>query len=87
MNIKDRMIIEEFRKERPNFVALGDVVHEKLTELVKDAGIEMLGIEHRVKTENSLAGKLARKGEIPPSGRSDRYSGRPDDLLFCGRCR
>ena len=28
MNIKDRMIIEEFRKERPNFVALGDVVHE-----------------------------------------------------------
>ena len=31
MNIKDRMIIEEFRKERPNFVALGDVVHEKLT--------------------------------------------------------
>ena len=63
MNIKDRMIIEEFRKERPNFVALGDVVHEKLTELVKDAGIEMLGIEHRVKTENSLAGKLARKGD------------------------
>ena len=63
MNIKDRMIMEEFRKERPNFVALGDVVHEKLTKLVKDAGIEMLGIEHRVKTESSLAGKLARKGD------------------------
>ena len=62
MNIKDRMIIEEFRKERPNFVALGDVVHEKLTELVKDAGIEMLGIEHRVKTENSLAGSWPAKG-------------------------
>lgn len=43
-------------------MALGDVVHEKLTKLVKDAGIEMLGIEHRVKTESSLAGKLAARG-------------------------
>lgn len=63
MNLKDKQILEQFRKERPVFVALGDLVHEMLTQLVKDANIEMLGIEHRVKQENSLAGKLARKGD------------------------
>ena len=63
MNAKDRMIVETFRKERPDFVALGDVVHERLRTLVKDAGIEVLGIEHRVKAEDSLAGKLARRGD------------------------
>ena len=63
MNIKDRLIVEEFRKERPNFVALGDLVSQMLTDLMKKSGITILGIEHRVKTESSLAGKLARYGD------------------------
>lgn len=63
MNLKDKSILEQFRKERPDFVALGDLIHEMLTQLVKDANIEMLGIEHRVKQESSLAEKLARKGD------------------------
>lgn len=62
MNIKDRMIIEEFRKERPNFVALGDVVHEKLTELVKDAGIEMLGLSTGSRPKTALPASWPARG-------------------------
>lgn len=65
MNLKDRMIIEEYRKSRNNFILLGDTVHNILSEIVDSAGIQILGIEHRVKTENSLIGKLTRV--------SDRY--------------
>ena len=76
MNLKSRMILEDFRKRRDDFVKLGDMVHERLREIVKEAGIgEILGIEHRVKTEKSLAGKLERNG--------DRYQTAEDltDLL------
>ena len=65
MNLKDRMIIEEYRKSRNNFILLGDTVHNIISEIVDSAGIQILGIEHRVKTENSLIGKLTRV--------SDRY--------------
>jgi len=61
MNLINRAILEDFRKNRDAFVKLGDIVHEKLHEIVKSAGIETLAIEHRVKTEDSLAGKLVRK--------------------------
>lgn len=63
VNVKDRLILEAFRVERQYYVTLGEVVHEQLRKLLKDAGITVLGIEHRVKTEDSLAGKLARNGD------------------------
>ena len=63
MNAKDRMILAEFREQRPAFTALGDTVHNLLKSLVKSAGIELLSIEHRVKAEDSLKGKLERKGD------------------------
>lgn len=63
MNMKDRLILEDFRKCRDDFVKLGDMVHEKLGEIVKNANVPVLGIEHRVKTEQSLAGKLERNGD------------------------
>ena len=65
MNLKNRMILEDFRKRRDDFVKLGDLVHEQLRDIVKSAGIgEILGIEHRVKTEKSLAGKLERNADL-----------------------
>jgi len=70
MNTKERMILTEYREQRPAFLALGDTVHELLSELVKKAGIDLLSIEHRVKAEDSLKGKLERKG--------DRYSSLAD---------
>ena len=63
MNLKNRIILEDYRKQRDAFVKLGDVVHNMLTDIVDEMGITVLGIEHRVKTEKSLAGKLERSGD------------------------
>ncbi|MGN1053104.1 MAG: GTP pyrophosphokinase family protein [Candidatus Scatosoma sp.] len=63
MNTKDRLIIEEYRKERENFIKLDGVVYDKLCALVKRSGIQTLSIEHRVKSEASLAGKLVKNGD------------------------
>lgn len=62
MNLINRLILEEYRKQRDDFVRLGDTVHSMLKDICRDAGILPLGIEHRVKTEKSLAGKLERSG-------------------------
>lgn len=63
MNLKNRIILEDYRKQRGDFVKLGDVVHNMLKDIVDEMGITVLGIEHRVKTEKSLAGKLERSGD------------------------
>lgn len=63
MNLKNRLILEDYRKQRDDFIRLGDVVHNMLTDIVDSMGITVLGIEHRVKTEKSLAGKLERNGD------------------------
>ena len=64
MNLKDRLILEDYRKQREHFVQLGDVVHQMLSDIAKELGLSVLAVEHRVKTEKSLAGKLERKGDL-----------------------
>lgn len=63
MSLKTRMIIEDFRASREDFIKLGSMVHAKLREIVDETGIVILGIEHRVKTEKSLEGKLERNAD------------------------
>lgn len=63
MNLKNKLILEEYRKRRDSYVKLGDIVNEELYTMIENADIQVLGIEHRVKTEKSLAGKLERKGD------------------------
>ena len=63
MNLKCRLILEDYKKQRDDFVKLGDVVHTLLSQIVKSVGSKVLAIEHRVKEEKSLAGKLERKGD------------------------
>ena len=63
MNVKDRMIMDEYRKQKDAFTRMGDVVHEMLRQIVDDAGILITGIEHRVKGEKSLEGKLFKNGD------------------------
>ena len=77
MNLKCRMIMEDYRKQRGDFLKLEDIVQGILKQIVKELGIKVLAVEHRVKEEKSLAGKLERKG--------DRYSGLEDitDILGC----
>ena len=63
MNLKCRLILEDYRKQRDDFIKLGDTVHTMLSGIVKDLGLNVLAVEHRVKEEKSLAGKLERKGD------------------------
>ena len=77
MDFKCRLILEEYRKQRERFVRLGDVVQQMLSDIADDLGLSVLTVEHRVKTEKSLAGKLERKG--------DQYTSLDDitDILGC----
>lgn len=57
------MLLHEFHELRPQLVQLSEGVYEILCSVLKKQGIELNAIEHRVKTEESLAGKLAQKGD------------------------
>ena len=63
MNLKCKLILEDYRKQRESFLKLGNVVHDMLSNIAKDLGLTILAVEHRVKEEKSLAGKLERKGD------------------------
>lgn len=60
---KDKIIMEQYRENKVSFELLGDIVQEILEKLVHDAGIRVMTVEHRVKKEHSLEGKLYRKGD------------------------
>ena len=78
MNLKSRLILEDYRKQRDDFIKLGDTVHEMLSDIVNDMGLTVLAVEHRVKAEKSLAGKLERNGE---------YYNRFEDITDILGCR
>lgn len=63
MTKKDTRIMEEYRENKENFEQLGNIVQGILEEMVKSAGIRVMTVEHRVKKEKSLEGKLYRKGD------------------------
>ena len=60
MDLKDRLIIEEYRKNEACFNQIGEIVHAKLRAIAKDSGHRVFAVQHRVKKEKSLAGKLVR---------------------------
>ncbi|MEG2394813.1 MAG: hypothetical protein RSC36_07260 [Ruthenibacterium sp.] len=63
MNLKNKSILDEYRVAKNDFIMLGDVISNMLHNIVKQSGIKVLSIEHRVKEQDSLAGKLELKGE------------------------
>ena len=62
LDLHATMLLDEYREKRLVYQKLCRIVSEKLTEHIKNSGIELNAIETRVKEEKSLAGKLARKG-------------------------
>lgn len=56
------MILEEYVEARPVFEEMQQVLEKILHEKIKEQGIYVNAIETRIKTLESLAGKLERKG-------------------------
>ena len=62
LDIHCQMILEEYREKQDVFKKMKEVVVQALRRSLKDNGIEVTGLEARIKTEESLAGKLELKG-------------------------
>ncbi len=63
MSLKNKAIIDEYLRDRELYVRLGDIVTGILKKELKNADIDIMAVEHRVKEEQSLEGKLELKGE------------------------
>lgn len=61
MNYKKELILNEYENSRQDFVNLGDYVIQIIDKIIDDNNIMVMSVEHRVKTKESLAGKLAKK--------------------------
>ena len=55
-------LLAQYHKLLPVYTQMAEVIPEKLKEFFDEAGIIVAAVEHRVKTEPSLVGKLGLKG-------------------------
>ena len=55
-------LLQEYRQNLPVLQRIEQIVYQKVSETLKEQGIYVTTLEHRIKTEQSLAGKLERKG-------------------------
>jgi len=55
-------LLQQYRELRPSLEELAKEAYDLLRQALRDQGIYVTAIEHRVKTEKSLAGKLELKG-------------------------
>jgi len=56
-------LIQQYRERLPLFSQLSQQVYGLLCEVFREQDIELNSVEYRVKTEESLVGKLERKGD------------------------
>ena len=55
-------ILNEYRKNRPLFERMQSLILNKIRTRLDESHILIAALESRIKTEESLAGKLVRKG-------------------------
>lgn len=77
LDLHGEMILDEFRENRSVFEKIKEVVLSNLSRCVKENNLYVTAIEGRVKAEDSLIGKLERKGH--------KYAGLSDitDIVGC----
>ncbi len=62
LDLHCQMILDDYRENLESFNKMKDIVESTLHKLVSDNGLYVNAIEARIKTEESLTGKLERKG-------------------------
>lgn len=62
MDEHSRAILDQYREARPTFVRMQGIVLDTLKDRLQANGLAVGGLEARVKTEESLTGKLELKG-------------------------
>ena len=63
LNPHAQNLLAQYRQLLPIYEKMAELIPEKLKEFFAEAGIIVAAVEHRVKTESSLAGKLQLKGD------------------------
>ena len=63
LNIHSETIMEQYRSMLPWLEDMADALTERLKHYFEEVGLVVAGLEHRVKSEASLAGKLELKGD------------------------
>ncbi len=56
-------LLAQYRSLLPVYEKMAELIPESLKDFFAEAGIIVAAVEHRVKTESSLAGKLQLKGD------------------------
>lgn len=62
MDLHSQLILDEYRERLPAFRRLRDIVVPMLEDTIRECDMEVTSIGARIKTEHSLIGKLALKG-------------------------
>ena len=62
LNPHSQELLEQYRQLRPVYERLEQIAMDAIEQVLKEQGFTVNSIEHRIKTEKSLAGKLELKG-------------------------
>ena len=63
LDLHCQLILEEYQEKVPVLDKMKDVVLSSLRKVLSQNGLEVTSVEGRIKTESSLSGKLALKGQ------------------------
>ena len=55
-------LLQQYRQSLPVLQRIEQIAYQKLNETLEEQGLYVTNIEHRIKQEQSLVGKLERKG-------------------------
>lgn len=63
LDLHCQMILDEYNEQKPLFDKMCEVILSRIKAIFKEKNLLVTAVEGRVKTEDSLAGKLIRKGQ------------------------